>query len=250
MTGNRNYLWSKFVISWKEVQGKGAMLVAVVPIPRALVDYERLDEVAKLQKDGFASRVLPPEDSEQATTVLQRAGAAPGEQIEDEEGSLRAANTYEKGRRRDKVEREEPQSCPEDRWRIPWMEAPAWMPHHLEQPHERGHKRGRGELEEEGSEAEERQGSPERTAARQGNEAVPSPWAAASEEGTVRVPHNLAFVGPMVYCTRCANFAQRRVGAGIKGGCAAPTNRRANAVAARLRRLQAGLHPTTGAPLV
>ena len=68
--------------------------------------------------------------------------------------------------------------------------------------------------------------------------------------GFERTAQCLAFVGPLVYCTRCAIFAHLRVGVCMKRICAGPSNKRANAVAARLRRLQLGRHPITGQLIV
>ena len=79
-----------------------------------------------------------------------------------------------------------------------------------------------------------------------------APRTGAAEEGEgerAQTAHRIAFSGPLVYCTRCANFAHKRVGAGIKGRCSAPTYKKANAVAARLDRLRAGRHPLSGTPL-
>ena len=67
--------------------------------------------------------------------------------------------------------------------------------------------------------------------------------------GSYRGAHKLAFMGPIVYCIRCANFAHKRVGTGLKSACTAPTNKKANAAAARLARLSAGRHPLTGRAL-
>ena len=61
--------------------------------------------------------------------------------------------------------------------------------------------------------------------------------------------HVLAVRGAIAYCARCAQFALARLGKGLKGPCAAPLNRKANAVHARLVRLRQGRHPVTGQPL-
>ena len=241
VTGNKNYLWAKYATSWKEVQAKGAMLVAVVAIPRSLVDYSGLDEVAQVQTDGYGSRVLPPANGDQSEedAVLQRAGAASEEEEEggegegeeeDEERLLRRANTYGREQRR----RREAAGA-EERWRMPWQQIPDWMPRTLEQPHEQQPQEREPCVGEEGGEKQEERGSqPGR----------------ATTSATTKGAHTLAFVGPLVYCVKCANFAHQRVGKGIKGRCSEPTYKRANAVSARLQRLRAGAHPITGRPLV
>ena len=124
----------------------------------------------------------------------------------------------------------------------PWMGMPSWMHPHLEQAHERGAvgtmRLQGGENEGRGLEVED-----------EGGARAPHCVAEVAEgklAGFDRTAHCLAFVGPLVYCTRCAIFAHRRVGVGMKGICAAPSNKRANAVAARPRRLQLGRHPITG----
>ena len=230
VTENKNYLWSKYAISWKEVQCKGAMLIAVVPIPPSLVDYKRLDEVAQVQADGYGSRVLPPADSDQGgidNTVVQRAGTDSEDQGEgeEEEGSLRVANTYG----RTEMGEQEPMDL-EGVWSRPWLQAPEWMPRHLLQPSEQRPQEG-------GQRAE--------VAGDVTLEASNDQQGRAHNKGA----HNLAFAGPLVYCVKCANFAHRRVGSGLKGICAEPTYKKANAVAARLQRLRSGRHPLTGRPL-
>ena len=107
------------------------------------------------------------------------------------------------------------------------------MPAYLEQPHER-------------QEADE--GSRSAQAGAPSGRGIKEERA-VEETGRARVTHEVAFAGPLVYCVRCANFAHRRVGSGIKAMCWAPTNRRANAVAARLARLRQGLHPISGRAL-
>ena len=61
--------------------------------------------------------------------------------------------------------------------------------------------------------------------------------------------HRVAFVSSMAYCSRCACFAQKRVGSRFKGVCQLPVGRAASAVNYRLARLRSGLHPITGLPL-
>ena len=58
--------------------------------------------------------------------------------------------------------------------------------------------------------------------------------------------HRIAFAGPMAFCSRCACFAERRLGSRFKGDCVLPTGRAASAVAYRLARLRECRHPITG----
>ena len=69
--------------------------------------------------------------------------------------------------------------------------------------------------------------------------------AGASSDG-----HVVVVIGPIAFCARCASFAIRRLGAGLKGVCIATQTKTRSAVAARLRRLRAGRHPITGKELV
>ena len=150
VTGNKNFVWSKYAISWMEVQSKGAMLVAVVPIPRALVDYGRLDEVVQVQRDGHGARILPQEDVGAGHTVLQRGEAEADGGGDAEEGRLRLANTYGARRRAGKAAGKGEGLEAEggvggaDGWDEPWRGAPGWMPRHLELPHERQWREGGG----------------------------------------------------------------------------------------------------------
>ena len=240
-TGNRNFAWAKYATSWRDMQRAGAFLVAVVPIPRELVDYGRLDEAAKAQAWGYGAMVLPPEGGERAQVMLQRAGGEEGQENE----VLRAANTY--GVLRGGDTGQEGSLVGLGGMTPPWMRMPSWMHPHLEQAHEREAMgtwmRWEGGQEVPGVEEAGGWRAPREGAGR-GSATGPL------ELRTGRGAHSLAFMGPLVYCTRCANFAHRRVGAGLKGLCAAPTNKRANAVAARLSRIQRGCHPLTGRHLV
>ena len=97
-----------------------------------------------------------------------------------------------------------------------WLRQPDWMPTHLAQPWETDmgmHGCRREVLEARGNE------------------------------------HSVAFVGPIVYCSRCACFTLKRLGSRLKGICARPAGRAAAAVAYRLGRLRAGRHPITGQAL-
>ena len=70
----------------------------------------------------------------------------------------------------------------------------------------------------------------------------------ANEEARVqRGGHWLRVTGGLVWCTRCACYAHRRHGAGLKGVCKPG---RSGAARARLARLHQGLHPVTGSSLV
>ena len=102
----------------------------------------------------------------------------------------------------------------------PWLQAPSWMPNHLVQSWE----------------------LPEEALRRLvGCERAPLEHR--------RSGHRVAVVSSMAYCTRCACFAQHRVGSRFKGVCAIPAGRAAAAVSYRLARLRSGRHPITGAPL-
>ena len=101
-----------------------------------------------------------------------------------------------------------------------WMRAPEWMPFHLFQPWERG------------------EGQPKK------------PSGCRREELEARSgEHKVAFAGSIVFCLRCACFAQRRLGSRFKGACALPVGRAAAAVAYRLARLKSGRHPLSGRAL-
>ena len=120
-------------------------------------------------------------------------------------------------------------STPRERWSlVPWLRTPEWMASSLALPHERGGA--------DGTQEEEQQGRAAGTA--------------REVEGVSSRGHAVVVMGPMAYCAKCGNFARRRVGAGLKGTCAAPQGKTRNAAAARLRRLRAGRHPLTGEVLV
>ena len=59
--------------------------------------------------------------------------------------------------------------------------------------------------------------------------------------------HVLRSVGSPVFCVKCASYANKRHGTGLKAHCGQPRNRSSNATAARLWRLHQGRHPVTGA---
>ena len=102
----------------------------------------------------------------------------------------------------------------------PWFLAPTWLPSHLTQPWE----------------------LPQEALRRQyggGREPV----------GSRRHGHRVAFTAAVAFCTRCACFAQQRVGSRFKGECVIPQGRASAAVAYRLQRLRGGRHPITGKPL-
>ena len=113
---------------------------------------------------------------------------------------------------------------PDDRWTpVPWPRTPEWMAEWLALPHEKG-AANRAEEEDQ-------------------RRAI---GMARQVEGGDGRGHAVVVVGPFAYCARCGNFARRRLGAGLKGICAAPQHKTRNAVAARLRRLREGKHPITG----
>jgi hypothetical protein len=225
------------------MQKQGAFLVATVPIPKDLVDYERLDETAMVQAQGYGSMVLPPEEWERTQVDVQL-----GEEVGSREAEeLRAANTYG-GARREATGQEEVGTGGLGGLTPPWMGMPSWMHPHLEQPHEQGAvataiRQGGGQ------EADGRDGGDEGVAARVTGEEDEAEGAGRAGSKVDRGAHFLAFVGPLVYCRKCAVFAHHRVGTGIRGICTAPSNKRANAVVACLRRLRSGSHPISGRPL-
>ena len=115
---------------------------------------------------------------------------------------------------------------------MPWMRAPQWMPAWLVQESEGG---ATGEIH--GAEGGGGGG-----------------WVRSvgqARRAIRRSPrdHVLVVRGAIAYCARCAQFAMARLGRGLKGTCAAPLNRKANAVHARLVRLRQGRHPVTGKAL-
>ena len=140
-----NRTWAHYGISWAELQLRGAFLTEVVPTPRRLVDYARLDEVAIAQRSGYGARVLPPAEVGNFSMALQRAGAQRQEGTREPEDDLRDMNTYvPKSRRRRAAlgKDEDGADCSggdpaASDVSIPWHRAPDWMPSYLEQPHER-----------------------------------------------------------------------------------------------------------------
>ena len=98
-----------------------------------------------------------------------------------------------------------------------WERKPDWMPGHLAQPWERG----------QGFSAELHGCRREELEARS-------------------MEHTVAFAGPIVYCSKCACFTQRRLGSRFKTVCELPAGRAAAAVAYRLARLRVLKHPITG----
>ena len=58
--------------------------------------------------------------------------------------------------------------------------------------------------------------------------------------------HYLRNTGALVWCTKCGNFAHRRLGRGLKGVCMVSQK---GARRVRLTRLHQGLHPLTGRKL-
>ena len=112
---------------------------------------------------------------------------------------------------------------------MPWMRVPQWMPAEL---------------------ATQREVAPGFDA----EGAVDSGWSrnpgqARAAAGRSRNDHVLVVRGALAYCARCAQFAIKRLGRGLKGTCVAPQNRTRNAVQARLNRLKEGKHPVTGQPI-
>ena len=102
----------------------------------------------------------------------------------------------------------------------PWMRAPHWMSPHLVQPWE----------EEEGA-------------------FLRLVGCTREKLGPREHGHLIRFSGPLVYCTKCACFAHRRLGCRFKGTCQPSVGRAASAVSSRLLRLNGGRHPITGQPL-
>ena len=76
-----------------------------------------------------------------------------------------------------------------------------------------------------------------------------NPGQARAAVGRSRNDHALVVRGALAYCARCAQFAIKRLGGGLKGTCVAPQSRTRNAVQARLNRLKEGKHPVTGQPI-
>ena len=115
---------------------------------------------------------------------------------------------------------------------MPWMRAPQWLPTWMQQPFEKSGPRGTF-ADAEGDERRWRRkvGQPRRAVRRSQKD------------------HVIVVRGAIAFCARCAQFALNRLGRGLKGPCAAPQNRRANAVHARLVRLRKGCHPITGQPV-
>ena len=107
-------------------------------------------------------------------------------------------------------------------WR-PWHEDPSWLylPHLWEEKRkqEDGFKGSRG--------TEEGMGSHAATQVQRGG-------------------HWLRCTGNLVWCSRCACFAHKRFGAGLKGACKPVME---GAAKARLARLHGGKHPITGKPM-
>ena len=102
----------------------------------------------------------------------------------------------------------------------PWLRAPDWLPVQLVQPWEKDEE-----------------------ALRMLHGCV------RADLGTRLTGHKVAFSGPIAYCTRCACFAQSRLGSRFKGECVLPGGRALSAVSYRLARLRCGKHPITGAEL-
>ena len=94
----------------------------------------------------------------------------------------------------------------------PWLRAPSWMHSRLTQPWER-------------------------------EEGALLRLAGCAQEKLDRreFGHQIAFVGSLAYCTRCACFAHRRLGSRFKGSFQLPTGRAASAVSSRLVRLRGAL---------
>ena len=228
-TGNKNHLWAHYAISWAELQGKGASLIAVAAVPGQLVDYSRLGEVAKLQQHSYGALILRPGSAEEGEVEVLRAadaedaGALGPEELEMiRDANLRGGRGHQRRTERrggQEGEEEEEEGVRLERARreaelaAPWFRTPEWLPKSLETAQEREARLG-----------EKADGG------------------ATEVLGT----HVVAFSGPLAYCVKCANFAHKRVGAGITGICAAPSNKKANAVASRLDRLRRGRHPLTG----
>ena len=169
---------------------------------------------------------------EQGARLVQRSGIPDsmidGEKIGELEGSYaekvkHSVRGWRDGGRTHEVAYGAREEGGDGLWRRPWEEDPQW----LYLPHLRGGEgQQRGGVEGSGTE-----------------EAM----SAADAEKVQGGGHWMRVTGGLVWCSRCACFAHKRHGVGLKGVCA-PSAR--GAVKARLARLHTGKHPITGGSLL
>ncbi len=225
-TGNRNHVWSQYFHSVDELRQKGGRLVSSPPVPDAMVDEARLHD------GGTDPTTTEPRGDEVRRRPRPRDAAEPS--TEDRRTRRRAPPLGE-------------QSL--------WMSPPSWM--YLpaqnigtgelhEWEHGRGAVRARDE-EEEGFTRQVRQrgGLSSADGHSPVDEAIASDQTGTAEhaDDSSASGHVLRLTGGMIWCRRCARYAHRRVGVGLRGICQPSLG---DATRRRLELLEQGCHPITG----
>ncbi len=238
-----------------------------MPIPRELVDPLRIDELVPGDSERTESIKntlgFGPEGGQSqlagsstdmaarlrgampmASTVSSRAASADDAERQVKrrrsgrdslEQDPRARGTKRGGSSTADLENETRQS--EGQYVQPWRRPPHWMPSHLVQP---------WGVPYDGVKAQMAAGSSYHDAVPRSSTCDAAQRTASGRTRQSEGGHLLDTAGPLVYCTRCARYANARLGAGLKGPCKRPERATHSAVASRLRRLSEGLHPITG----
>ncbi len=268
-TGNINYIWLRMSIGIKRMIARGGRIMPGPAIPERCIDVERLDELAQgdeqrlrdirlsLGLEGTVQRLpatlvdgerdpptghgqeAPPAKRSRASPVGETFGALPGL---DSAAAHNAEVQQPEPARGTKRPREQDRGL-EAEYIMPWEREPDWMPAHL------ARRRGRDRADEVLVSDAERD-DPQRPVDR----GTHSPRRRPGEKrksGQLQMSsaHELAEAGPLLFCMRCARYANRRFGSGLKGPCRQAARLSQNSVASRLRRLLDGKHPITGEPL-
>ncbi len=243
-TGNINYIWHRMSIGIKRMVSKGGRVLPGPAIPESCIDAERLDELAQgdeqRRRDILLSLGLPGSAQQVPMTHgdeerhSHEAPPAKRNKTSATEGVEVHGTAAARGIKRQREQ--DPELEPE--YVMPWEREPDWMPAHL------ARRTGREQASAAVADDVQRGGdSAAHSSRRRTSEKRKSGhWQASST-------HELADAGPLIFCMRCARYANRRFGAGLKGPCQRPTRLAQNSVAARLRRLFDGKHPITGEAL-
>ncbi len=239
-TGNINYVWLRMSIGLKRMIARGGRIMPGPAIPESCVDVERLDELA--QGDQQRLRDIRSSLGIEGTDVLPEAPAEEETtgQGHDAPPAKRTRSGYQPEVTRGRKRPREQSRGPEAEYIMPWEREPDWMPAHLARRGNRVHEEvGDAEPREPPRRVVQEASSPSRRSGRK------------REAGQIQLSstHELAEAGPLLFCMRCARYANRRFGSGLKGPCRQAARLSQNSVASRLRRLLDGKHPITGEPL-
>ncbi len=229
-SGNKNHVWMRHFHSVEELRQRGGRLVSSSPVPAALIDEQRLHE------GGAGPPTVEPRRDEARRRPRPHDVA---------DSSAEARRT----RRRETTLGEQGL----------WMSPPSWMylpAQNIGTGELRVWQRGHGAVRARGDDEE---GFTRHVRLRGGPSSsdVYSPMDETSDFGQEGAAgdaagdsgasgHVLRLTGGMIWCQRCARYAHRRVGVGLRGECRPSLG---DATRNRLERLERGCHPITGRAL-